>query len=207
MTDNASAKRPELELLSRVLETYGGDRNRWPAAERLALSRILADDQDARRLLREAEALDALLDAAPVVPSSREAALAARIAAAAAGSSQTPRSPMDAAFRGGSRQPGIEAPSDEDRNRSRRRTGEPRQPPPWIGRAALGRTARVAPVATLLAAALLVGIFTGSATNFFSTDFIVAPGGFETADASEAVDDADYVFGDVSYDALYEEFL
>lgn len=82
------ATKTELERLDDVLAAYGGDRTRWPAPLRLELSQLLANSPEARAMLEEAQALDALLDMAPAVPGARMAALTDRIVAQAA---RTPR--------------------------------------------------------------------------------------------------------------------
>jgi len=73
------ATKSELERLDDVLAAYGSDRTRWPAAARLELSQLIANSHDARAMLADAEALDRLLDMAPVVASARAAALSDRI--------------------------------------------------------------------------------------------------------------------------------
>ena len=72
-----------LAELGQLLEVYGADRVRWPADERAAAAQLVARDVEARRLLAEAEALDRVLDSAPVPALAVEAALAERIVAAA----------------------------------------------------------------------------------------------------------------------------
>jgi hypothetical protein len=78
----------ELTELEGVLDTFGGDPGRWPASKRERLVGFAASDKDARRLLREAEALDAVLTRAAGPPVGDTVRLADRIAAAAAGSAQ-----------------------------------------------------------------------------------------------------------------------
>jgi hypothetical protein len=78
----------ELKELEGVLDTFGGDPGRWPASKREQMMGLTASDKDARRLLREAEALDAVLTRAAGPPVGTTAGLAERIAAAAAGSAQ-----------------------------------------------------------------------------------------------------------------------
>ena len=78
----------ELTELEGVLDTFGGDPGRWPASKRERMVGFAASDKDARRLLREAEALDAVLTRAAGPPVGNTAGLAERIAAAAAGSAQ-----------------------------------------------------------------------------------------------------------------------
>lgn len=70
-----------LERLRDVLDAYGAELERWPAAERDALSAVLARSAAARRLREDAARLDAALDALPAVLPSPD--LEARILAAA----------------------------------------------------------------------------------------------------------------------------
>lgn len=53
------------ERLAYLADAYGGDLRRWPEAEREAARALVAADPRAAALLREADGLDALLDAAP----------------------------------------------------------------------------------------------------------------------------------------------
>ena len=78
----------ELTELEGVLDTFGGDPGRWPASKRDRMLGLTASDADARRLLREAEALDAVLTRAAGPPVGNTVPLAERIAAAAAGVAQ-----------------------------------------------------------------------------------------------------------------------
>jgi len=79
----------DLTELEGVLDTFGGDPGRWPAGKRERMVGFTASDRDARRLLREAEALDAVLTRAAGPPVGNTSRLADRIAAAAAGSVQS----------------------------------------------------------------------------------------------------------------------
>jgi len=81
MTGNHRAG--EIEALRALLEVHGSDRTRWPAPSRLRFAPLLAADPEARGLLAEAEALDALLDEAPRGTAAAEEVLAERIVAAA----------------------------------------------------------------------------------------------------------------------------
>lgn len=72
----------QLARLEQVLDTYGADPSRWPVPERAALEVLVETQHQARKLLSEAQALEHVLDAAPVVKASD--ALKARIVAAAA---------------------------------------------------------------------------------------------------------------------------
>ncbi|KUO57614.1 MAG: hypothetical protein APF80_11705 [Alphaproteobacteria bacterium BRH_c36] len=74
---------PDLTRLREVLEIYGADRSRWPAADRLALAGIIADTEAARLLLAEYQSLDRLLDAAARREEVAALALTERIFAAA----------------------------------------------------------------------------------------------------------------------------
>ncbi len=69
-------------LLEETLEIYGADRTRWPLDVRRALTGLLSENADARRLVAEGEALDRLLDLAPVLDQARLTGLSDRIAAA-----------------------------------------------------------------------------------------------------------------------------
>lgn len=82
--------RSDLDALERVLDTFGADPARWPAADRDGLKALLARDEAAARLHAEARALDLILakgDAAAGAPARRRRPagdmLAARIVAAA----------------------------------------------------------------------------------------------------------------------------
>ncbi len=68
---------------TRLLEVYGAERTRWPAEARAAAAHLIAADRQARKLLAETEALDRVLERAPVPAAPVEAALAERIIAAA----------------------------------------------------------------------------------------------------------------------------
>lgn len=66
-----------------LADAYGGDLRRWPEAEREAGRALAATDAEADALLRQADRLDALLDAAPRLAASH--ALREQVIAAAAG--------------------------------------------------------------------------------------------------------------------------
>lgn len=72
----------------RLLDVYGGDRTRWPVEARAAAAQLVARDAKAQGLLAEAEALDRVLERAPLPSLAKEAELADRIVAAA---QRTPR--------------------------------------------------------------------------------------------------------------------
>jgi hypothetical protein len=85
MTHDAEQKAASIEGLERLIDVFGADRARWPARDRLRFSGLIADSAVARRMLAEAEALEAVLDRAPEPDAARVAALTDRIMAAAAG--------------------------------------------------------------------------------------------------------------------------
>ncbi len=75
-----TTERMTLERLRAVIEAYGTSAARWPATEREAVTALLAESAAARALVREAAALDELLDAVPAIaptPAMRAAILAA----------------------------------------------------------------------------------------------------------------------------------
>jgi hypothetical protein len=81
------------ERFSQLVEAYGADARRWPVAEREAAAAFrLARPDEAARLLAEADALDALLDAAPHPVVSY--ALRERVLAAAAGAGLKAHRPL-----------------------------------------------------------------------------------------------------------------
>jgi len=67
----------------RLLEVYGGDRTRWSAEARAAAAQLVAREPRAQQLLAEAEALDRVLERAPLPSLASEAALAELIVSAA----------------------------------------------------------------------------------------------------------------------------
>ena len=70
------------ERFNHLLEAYGGDFRRWPAADRAAAAVFAAQDADAATALKEAQALDGVLDRANAGQSDTSQ-LAARILAQA----------------------------------------------------------------------------------------------------------------------------
>jgi hypothetical protein len=126
----------------RLLDVYGGDRTRWPSEARAAAAQLVARDARARKLLAEAEALDRILERAPLPSLAVEAALAERIVAAAQRSPRIVRIGPD-------RLPGV-SPSESA-------AVPPRQARSWK-RQLLRSDVRGAAV---LAASLVLGIFIG----------------------------------------------
>jgi hypothetical protein len=133
-----------LAEFERLLDVYGGARTRWPAEARAAAAQLVARDAKARRLLAEAEALDRLLERAPLPSLAVEAALAERIVSAAQRSPRLVRtSPGGATV--------VPLPTGND---------VPREPVPSLSRTRrlLGADVRAAAV---LAASLVIGVFIG----------------------------------------------
>lgn len=54
-----------LSRFSRIIEAYGADPGCWPEAEQAAAERLLAQSAEARRLWKNAQRLDAVMNAAP----------------------------------------------------------------------------------------------------------------------------------------------
>lgn len=95
MTEKTTGEGAGLAAFAQVLETFGSDRTRWPAPVRRDFAGLLATSAEAQAQLREAEALDRLLDFAPP-PHIDTGALASRILAAAAAESVAPAAPQAA---------------------------------------------------------------------------------------------------------------
>lgn len=76
-------KATELAALKSRLEISGADRTRWPAQERLRFASLMTQDDEARRLVAEATALDRLLDKVPAPDPATFGNLIDRIVAAA----------------------------------------------------------------------------------------------------------------------------
>ena len=87
MTDKNKWLGADIEALEQALDRFGSDRTRWPAPVRRDCAGLLATNVEAQAMLREAEALDRLLDLAPQ-PDIDVRALSSRILVAA--SSETP---------------------------------------------------------------------------------------------------------------------
>lgn len=123
----------DLEAFEQVLERYGSDRTRWPAPVRKRFASMVTENAEAKRRMREAEALDRLLDMAPP-PAVDTAALANRIMAAVAAEAGPARAT---------------------------------RPPPrgWVPEIVKSRVATAGrtygPAAALMAASLVLGMFSG----------------------------------------------
>jgi hypothetical protein len=125
---------------------YGSDRSRWPVDTRTGAGQLVARDRAARRLLSEAEALDRVLERAPLPSLVREAALADRIVAAALRSPRIVRT----------EEARLSAAAIEKTETAANVIRWPgaRTPPQWL-RSDAGR------VAGLLAACLVLGVYVG----------------------------------------------
>jgi anti-sigma factor RsiW len=73
----------DLTALERVLEVYGSNEERWPAAERARLGAVIQTDRKATAMLAQVRALDRVLAYAPRPSAASEQALADRIVQAA----------------------------------------------------------------------------------------------------------------------------
>ena len=63
---NTSNTGMTLADLERLLDVYGGDRTRWPVEARAAAAQLVARERRRAGLLAEAEALDRVLERAPL---------------------------------------------------------------------------------------------------------------------------------------------
>ena len=93
MTEKKNMGENGLETLEQVLDRFGADRTRWPAPVRRDFAGLIATDPGAKARLREAEALDRLLDLAPQPPVDTRA-LSDRIMAAALAEAPTVLQPQ-----------------------------------------------------------------------------------------------------------------
>lgn len=138
---------PEFE---RLLEIYGSDRTRWPLEARTSAGQLTARDPAACRLLLEAEALDRILERAPLPSLANEAALAERIIAAA---QRSPRMVRTEGVASAARDGALTATTVGATVRSVVRLADRRR---WLNGSPAGRAAG------LLAACLMLGIFLGA---------------------------------------------
>jgi hypothetical protein len=138
---------PEFE---RLLEIYGSDRTRWPVEARASAGQLTARDPAACRLLLEAEALDRILERAPLPSLASEAALAERIIAAA---QRSPRMVRTDGVASAASDGALTATTAGATVRSVLRLADRRH---WLNGSPAGRAAG------LLAACLMLGIFLGA---------------------------------------------
>lgn len=167
--------------LERLLDTYGADRTRWPARERLRFASVISDDKAAARMLAEAHALDRLLDRAPHATTGDLEVLKERIMSAALRSQPT-RLKVVAA--GSGRKEGGNV-------LQLRRPSLPTRFAEW-------------PAAAVLAASLVLGVMLGSAGTFSSTMQQVAQA---AGLGDNATDSSQLALGDVVDGQADEDLL
>lgn len=174
----------EHAALAAVLDTYGADLARWPAAERLRFAPLLAADPVAQRLRTEALAFERLMD---LVPQSAPASSAAHLDAL------TERI-MAAAVTPGSERRGspirAEVSSLRERPEVARPAGGGRLSLPTTGARAVPQRALPWPALSLMAASLLVGIV-GGASGAFERIGVPWLGGGAVAAGDADLDDSD----------------
>jgi hypothetical protein len=180
MTENNKIENDEMDALERLLESHGADRTRWPAPERLRFAPLLSSNEQARRLLAEAQALDRLLDLAPE-PRTNRAALADRIVAAVSQEAARPQVIQLPQRRGSGSLFGSAA----ERARASFGSGQ------WAGGA-------------LLAASLVLGAFMGTSGAFQQA---IQPLTVATTGETDAETEASQVAFGVDGVGLFEEEL
>ena len=177
------------QALVRLLEIYGADRTRWPARERLRFAGFISEDDDARRAMVEAAALERLLDLAPKASSTREQALKERIVAAALRSAEPRLAVVTRGSDGAAWRP---------RAASAARAAWARLPSLAGAPASSGWAA-----AELLAASLFVGVLLGSAGTFDTTVQQVA----EATGYAVSADSSQLALGEEMVAAADEDLL
>lgn len=169
----------EIDALGTLVDRFGADRTRWPAPDRLRFATLLKESAEARRTLAEAEALDRLLDEAPLVDAGRHGALCDRIVARAlaetAGATAAPRADRSMAgevqgSQGSQAAPGSEAERGNVADLAAARASR-RPAPSRLPRFGSRLAASAWPAAALLAASLAIGIFAGSSGLLPTTNF------------------------------------
>lgn len=168
---NGMAKDPRLSEIEALLEVYGADRSRWPAARRLALASFIAHDDEARRMIGEARALDRLIEDAEPSDKAAGYALTERILALAAAE-------------------GLGRPETPPETTSRQDAAAPR---PAHDRPASSATARRSVIRQFVALAAAVLLLFGSGVYAGSTGLFSASGD-RMADADLFTDPADPLF-------------
>lgn len=154
------------------LDVSGADRTRWPAQERLRFASLIAQSEEAQRLVAEAAAFDRLLDQVPGVSGGKLDGLVDKIVAAAEAEGRPEAGnvvPMRAATAGRPKQPAARPAI---------------RPSTWSA-------------AALMAASLLIGAFVGtsgllgSAVPSLQSEFAVAEADLDGLDAAELLLDGD----------------
>lgn len=182
--------RPQIKRLQMVLDVHGSDRDRWPAADRLELARLLANDIEAQARLADAKAFDRLLDMAPSPSRERTQALAHRIVAAAR---REGRHADDASARAD-----FKTPQCGETEPLRRHS-----PVAWTFGWRNGHNRTAAGSAALLAASLFMGLFAGA--MLLPGD--VLPGARVLAETSDEYLLQQLVMGEDSNEAMDEDLL
>jgi hypothetical protein len=78
-----SERQSELEALGAVLDAYGADPKRWPRGAEMRFKDLMASSAEARRMVREAQALDDALNREVMLSPARHKVLSDRIVSAA----------------------------------------------------------------------------------------------------------------------------
>ena len=203
---NEKKKLAELTALENVLDTFGSNPSRWPAEKREKLVSLTAADADARRLLREAKALDAVLGHAAGPPVGNTSALADRIAAAVANTA--PGQPARIERQQDDRHPGAVNAPGVVIAWPRGEGEKPRVAAPVAVSGASAHRERFTSgwqTAALLAASLVVGVFVG-ATDLLPTDVaqMVASATTGADNTSQALA---FLQGEGFLEIIEEEFL
>lgn len=199
--------RPEIERLKALVEIYGGRRERWPIADRLAMERLVAEDAQAAAIVSEVQALDRLLDAAPVMSTDQLSQLASKIVAAAQAEGRWQGAPANQGVSTNSVVADMRSASPVQAGKDRGfrpATTHARQAAGWRLAAALGagRRGSVASAA-MLAASLMIGVFIG--VSFSTVD--IASKAQVVADAGDDTLLQQLVTGGEGVDALVEDML
>jgi hypothetical protein len=187
MTGNGTDRRTEIEALDALLASCGADRTRWPAHARLKFASLVATDPEAQRLVKEAAALDSVLDRAPA-PVRPSDALAERIVATAIAGARD-RDPRASDIRLPTRSRPSAAGAGRGISWARMRDVSAM---PW-------------PAAALLAASLVIGAFAG--TSGVLDQALVPIAEVAASDSDMEADASQLAFGDDAADLYAEETL
>lgn len=194
-------RQARIARLKALVEVHGGDRERWPASDRLDMARLIAEDAGARAIVAEAQALDRVLDRAPGLDAGRLEDLTHKIVAAARTEGRwqgdAAEAARDRAYQGKARLGG-------EATAGGRISPEPPADKSWWLAAMLHGPGR-GPVASvaMLAASLVMGVLIGfSATS--------ADLGTSTQNVAETGIDSvaqQLVLGEDSLDTVIEDLL
>ena len=164
-----------------VLARFGSRVELWPAEVRRSFEPMLASDAEARRLMGEAAALDAVLAQAPLTSLERQTRLSASILAAARQSGQPSASPVSGAA---GKVVSLEARRRADAERARQQASKVAPLSAPVGLRGRRVSASSWPAAGVLAASLVLGVWLGSSdvTSSFTGDVVVAFAGSSETD-------------------------